>query len=198
MRLQTSRAALCVVTLAVIATTVAAAQTSSAQTVSPTPDYSAKRNGPSILSASRSSGGEPVLMAAAESSLPDAPSATAQGQAAVDPPPSTKTAVEQAPQSPVGQSITPTFWAANGALLGSTIANAYETGNCRPSACQSVPQAIRTRGILYAIGIPASLGVTYISYRLKRGGTRMWIVPVALFTAGNIVYAAHAARYSNP
>jgi hypothetical protein len=88
------------------------------------------------------------------------------------------------------------FLVANGVLLGSTIANAEMIARCRPSACQAVPDAIRSRGALYGIGIPASLGISYISYRLKRGGTKLWIVPVALFTAGNIVYAAHASRYS--
>jgi len=104
----------------------------------------------------------------------------------------------QATPRPVANStLGATFLIANGMLLGSTIANAEMIGRCQPSACQSVPEAIRNRGDLYAIGIPASLGVSYISYRLKRSGTRFWIVPVALFTAGNVVYAVHASHFSS-
>jgi hypothetical protein len=184
MKLQTAKAGLWLVALAMsgtmCGTTVAAAQISSAQAFSPMPRYSIPRDAVPAL-------------ATTESSLPDAPSAVAARQPEEEP-----VAKHESPRAAASNSIGPTFLVANGLLLGSTIANAAAIGNCRPSACQSVPDAIRSRGTLYAIGIPASLGVSYISYRLKRGGTKWWIAPVALFTAGNVIYAAHAARLSNP
>lgn len=198
MKLRTAKAGLWSVVLAMSGTTMAAAQISTAQASSPVPRYSIQPNVPSLLSAGKPLEIESTLLAAnPEPSLPDAPSAIAERQAAQEAP-SPQQSVERSPQSPIAPTVGPTFWAANGLLLGSTIANAAEIGNCRPSACQSVPAAIRSRGTLFAIGIPASLGVTYISYRLKRSGTRWWIAPVALFTAGNVIYAAHAARLSNP
>jgi hypothetical protein len=194
MKLQTAKAGLWLVALAMSGTTVAAAQISPAQASSPISTYSSQRNVPSVLSPGKPSEAKATTtLATAEPSLPDAPSAVAQGQSAEAPQPK-----YESPQPSASRAIGPTFLVANGALFGSTIANAAEIGNCRPSACQAVPQAIRSRGTLYAIGIPASLGVTYISYRLKRSGTRWWIAPVALFTAGNIIYAAHAAHFSNP
>lgn len=205
MKLQTAKAGLWSVALAtcgtmfgtmcatMCGTTVAAAQSSSAPAFSPIPRYSSQGVALSVLSAGKASGAEATTtLATAEPSLPDAPSAVVQGQSAEQPEPKR----ESPPLPASGGSFGRTFLVANGMLLGSTIANAEEIGNCRPSACQAVPSAIRSRGTLYAIGIPASLGVTYISYRLKRSGTRWWIAPVALFTAGNIIYAAHAASLS--
>ena len=116
--------------------------------------------------------------------LPTAPSPVSEKHVAGQQPPYFR--------MPVGN----TFWVANGLLLGSTIADAEMITRCRASSCQSIPDSIRTRGALYGIGIPASLAVTYISYKLKRAGTKWWLVPVALFTAGNVVYAAHAAEWS--
>jgi len=200
MKLQTAKAGLWLVTLAMSGTTVAAAQISAAPASSPTSEYSGKRDAPSVPNFDKLSD-ESAPALTAEVSLPDAPSAIAGRQAAQEPPPApspTPQPQEQAPRSAVTASIGLPFVVANGALLGSSIADAAMIGNCRPSACQAVPAAIRSRGDLYAIAIPASLGVTYISYRLKRSGTRFWIVPVALFTAGNIVYAVHASRFSNP
>ena len=132
--------------------------------------------------------------------LPDAPSAVAQNAAQQEPTTAVAVPVEQSTRTPVrapaNTTVGPTFLIANGLLLGSTIANAEMIARCRPTACQAVPDAIRSRGALYGIGIPSSLAASYISYRLKRGGTRMWIVPVVVLTAGNIVYAAHAAQFS--
>lgn len=129
-----------------------------------------------------------------QNELPDAPSASREKEPQEPaPPPPPALAVRQSPGSTLGLP----FLAASGALLGSTIANVEMISNCRPTACEAVPSSIRNRGDLYAIGIPASLAVSYISYRLKRGGTKLWILPIAVFTAGNVVYAAHAAQFSH-
>ena len=193
MKLQMAKAGLWLVTLAMSGTTVAAAQISAAQASSPSAGYSGKRNTPSALSSGKPSPGGSETAPTVGPSLPDAPSAVAARQTAEEPaqPP------RATPLAPAKATIDPLFLVANGFLLGSTIANAEMIAECRPSACQTVPDAIRSRPALYGIGIPASLGISYISYRLRRSGTRLWIVPVALFTAGNIVYAAHAAQFSH-
>jgi len=182
MKLQTAKAGLWLVTLAMTGTTVAAAQIS-AQAPSPIAGYSGKPDALSVLSPGKPSEGESMTVSTAEPSLPDAPSAMAERQAAQEP-------------SPAPQSTEQSFVVANGMLLGSTIANAELIARCRPSSCQAVPDSIRSRPALYGIGIPSSLAISYISYRIKRGGSRWWIVPVAVFTAGNVVYAAHAAQWS--
>jgi hypothetical protein len=195
MKLQTAKASLCLITLVMTGTTVVAAQIS-VQAYSPITRYSGKRETLSVLSSSKPSEGESMIVATAGPSLPDAPSAIAERQAAQDPPPALQSTA-QAPRSPTSSSMGLTFVVANGMLLGSTIANAEAIARCRPSACQAVPDSIRSRPDLYGIGIPASLAASYISYRIKRGGSRWWIVPVAVLTAGNVVYAAHAAQLSH-
>jgi len=194
MKLQTAKAGLWLVTLAMTGTTVAAAQIS-AQAPSPIAGYSGKPDALSVLSPGKPSEGESMTVSTAEPSLPDAPSAMAERQAAQEPSPAPQS-TEQSPRSPVSTSIGPAFVVANGMLLGSTIANAELIARCRPSSCQAVPDSIRSRPALYGIGITSSLAISYISYRIKRGGSRWWIVPVAVFTAGNVVYAAHAAQWS--
>lgn len=191
-RVATSGFWLLTLTLTVGGTTVAGAQVSGeAKAFSSIQANLGNREVAPVFRVAKPAEAESPRVAAAGSSLPDAPSAVAERQAAEEtsPPP-------RAPLPTAGPSMGSLFLVANGVLLGSTIANAEMIARCRPSACQAVPDAIRSRGALYGIGIPASLGISYISYRLKRGGTKLWIVPVALFTAGNIVYAAHASRYS--
>jgi hypothetical protein len=195
MKLQTGKAVLFLLMLSMSGTTIAAAQISAAQPSSAIAAHLSKQS--SALNVNNSSEGESGTVSTAELSLPDAPSATAQQQAPQDSPQPSQT-FKTSPAAPTtNQPIGTTFLVANGFLLGSTIANAEFIAECRPSACQLVPDSIRSRPALYGIGIPASLGVTYISYRLRRGGTRLWIVPVALFTAGNIVYAWHASQFSH-
>jgi hypothetical protein len=196
MKLQSAKTGLWLVTLAMCGTSVAAAQISAAQASSPIAANFDKQDAPSALSSGNPSASESGTVLTASSSLPDAPSAISELQAAQEPsqpsPPS-----RRSPAAPAKPPLDTAFWLANGALLGSTIANAEFIAECRPSACQLVPDAIRSRPALYGIGIPASLGITYISYRLRRSGTRWWIAPVALFTAGNIVYAWHASQFSH-
>lgn len=132
----------------------------------------------------------------ATNTLPDAPSAISQPEGRQDRVVSSEQPASRPPRAPANTTVGTTFLLANGLLFGSSILNAEMIARCRPGACQAVPDAIRNRGDLYGIAIPSSLAVTYISYRLKRSGTRMWVLPVALFTVGNVVYAAHAAQFS--
>jgi hypothetical protein len=181
-----------VLTLTMGGTMAAAAQVSAyAQAFSTIRADSGNREVATEFKFAKPSAVESPQAATAGSSLPDAPSAVAEREAPEEtsPPP-------KAPLPSADRSMGPLFLVANGALLGSTIANAEIIARCRPSSCQSVPDAIRSRGALYGIGIPASLGISYISYRLKRGGTKLWILPVALLTAGNIAYAVNASRWS--
>lgn len=194
MKLQRAKTALWLVALAMSGATECAAQVSSAQAPSPVESYSGHRNGPFVLSLRKPTEVESTPAPMAEPSLPDAPSAVAARQAAEEP---AQPAPARTPLSPATRSIDPGFLAANAALLGSTIANAEMIAECRPTSCQAIPDAIRSRAALYGIGIPASLGISYMSYRLRRGGTRLWILPVALLTAGNIVYAVHASQFSH-
>ena len=179
---------------------LAAAQTSASFVPLLHDAFASSYNSASTVSTPKFPEAATLQVGTAGGALPDAPSAVAareaqQQQAVV----TVERPDAEAPKAPPNtKTIDSAFLIANGFLLGSTIANAEMISRCRPSACQSVPDAIRQRGQLYAIGISASLGVTYISYRLKKSGTGMWILPVALFGIGNAVYATHAAQFSAP
>jgi hypothetical protein len=188
MRLQPLKVRFGLVALVFTAATMAAAQTSFSAASSTFRGVDGTRE----LSAAVGNG-NPAATGSTEPSLPDAPSAVAAPQTDQGAPVTAKGGMQGASTN---ESVGVPFVAANAILLGSTIANAEMITRCQPSACSSVPDAIRTRGALYAIGIPASVGITYISYRIKRGGSRWWIVPVAVFAAGNAVYAVHAAHWS--
>jgi hypothetical protein len=188
MSLQASKVRLWLVVLVITAAATATAQTSS----SPVAFRAIEGNREVLTVDARNS----AAAGSTDSSLPDAPSAVAAAQAAQSAPPAT-TDEGRPPKAPVNASLGVPFIAANGILLASTIANVEMIARCQPSACQAVPDSIRNRGALYGIGIPASLGISYISYRIKRGGSRWWIVPVAVFTAGNVAYAIHASQWSH-
>jgi hypothetical protein len=188
MKLQASNVRFALVMLLFTAATIAAAQTSLSVTASAFRGIEGTRELSTAVSNSSS-----AATGSTEPSLPDAPSAVAAPQTDQATPVTAKGGMQGASTN---ESVGVPFVAANAILLGSTIANAEMITRCQPSACSSVPDSIRTRGALYAIGIPASVGITYISYRIKRGGSRWWILPVAVFTAGNAVYAVHAAQWS--
>jgi len=189
MRLQASKGRLWLVVPALIAATVASAQTTSSRASSIFRGGDGYRDLSAVVAI-------PTTTGSTESSLPDAPSAVAIAQAAPSTPTTADEGTQRPPKPPSNEPLGFSFLAANGMLLGSTIANAEMIARCRPSACQAVPDSIRSRSALYGIGIPSSLAVSYISYRMKRGGSRWWIVPVAVLTVGNVVYAAHAAQWS--
>jgi hypothetical protein len=126
-----------------------------------------------------------TLAAAADTSsspLPDAPSVETRTQA--PPPP----AAEQWSST---ESLVVTS-----ALFASSVANVELTTRCLESgACTAVPSALRGRWKLYAVALPADMGITILDSYLKRSGHRWWFVPAAIFTAGNTLYAIHAAQH---
>jgi len=88
------------------------------------------------------------------------------------------------------------FVAANGLMFGSSIATVELTHRCLENgACSLVPRALVRRRAMYGVGLPAEAGITVLGYYLKRGGHNWWLVPAALVTAGNTVYAVHAAQH---
>jgi hypothetical protein len=99
-----------------------------------------------------------------------------------------------------------TFDAAAIGVLGSSIANVEMIMRCGPQACQAVPGGLRSRAGLYGVGIPAAVGISYLSHWLRRSGHRWWYLPMGLVTTGNVVYALHATQctgdtcqyFSNP
>lgn len=129
-------------------------------------------------------------------SLPDAPSAVAsESSKGVQPARKTSMAESPTPNAAAATKAGPAFWATNGILLSSSLVNAEMIARCSPSSCQSVPDPLRNRAALYGIAVPASFGVSYLSYQLKKSKNKWWFVPAAAITAANLAYAAHASKW---
>jgi hypothetical protein len=196
MKRQASKARSWLVTLTMTAATLAVGQSSPPPASSALRGFDSSREVQPVPSTSNPGKVASTFATTAAPSLPDAPSAVAASQSSQDAPIISEEGTRKPPAPPTNATLGLTFLVANGVLFGSTIANAEMIARCRPSSCQAVPDAIRSRPALYGIGISSSLAVSYVSYRLKRGATRWWIAPVAVLTAGNIVYAVHASRWS--
>jgi len=81
-------------------------------------------------------------------------------------------------------------------LFASSVINAELSLRCvQNGACSEVPSFLHSRAALYGIGLPADVGITLLEHSLKRSGRRWWFVPSTIVTAGNLVYAVHAAHY---
>ena len=197
MKRQASKARSWLVTLTMTAATLAAGQSSRAPAFTAFRGFDSSRDVQPVLSAGNPGKVASTFATTDAPSLPDAPSAVAASQSSQELPIVSEEGTKKPPAPPTNATVGLPFLAANGVLFGSTIANAEMIARCRPSSCQAVPDAIRSRSALYGIGIPSSLAVSYVSYRLKRGATRWWIAPVAVLTAGNIVYAVHASRWNH-
>jgi hypothetical protein len=83
-------------------------------------------------------------------------------------------------------------------MLGATIVNTELTLRClnKHPSCNDVPANFRSRVDLYGVGIPADLGVAYLTYYMKRKHNHMWYVPAAVVTGANLFLAVRAYRWT--
>jgi hypothetical protein len=152
----------------------------------------------------------PVADVSGDSDLPDAPSATKPDASTADPSsPTASPAVKRESQgAPVAAQGGPlwvdrtvadrTYFAVTGGMIGASIANAELTINClgRHPACNDVPTSLQSRAAIYGIGIPADLGVAYLTYCMKRKHNHLWYVPAAAVTGANLFFAYRAYHWS--
>jgi hypothetical protein len=169
------------------------------------------------LQSRKSDAGQPLLTASlgelpaisgSESDLPDAPSSAKADASAVDPAPSpvVKRASHGAPPAAIGGPLSPdgsvadrNYWLVTGGMVGSSIANVELTVRCLEvhESCNDVPSALKSRAALYGIGIPADLGVAYLTYYMKKKHSRIWYVAPAVVTGANMFLAVRAYRWMN-
>lgn len=85
------------------------------------------------------------------------------------------------------------FWGLTGAMFGASIADAELTQRCLAiGTCSYVPSSLRSRKAMYGIGIPADIGIMYLTYNMKRKHKQLWYLPSALVTGANLYVAMHA------
>ena len=142
-----------------------------------------------------------------ESELPEAPSATRPDMSTADPAvsPAVKRESHGAPAAAMGGPFgvdrtvaDRNYSAVTAAMFGASIANAELTMHClgQHSSCNDVPNLLSRRVALYGIGIPADLGVAYLTYYMKRRHSRIWYVPAACVTAANIFLGVRVYRWA--
>jgi len=157
---------------------------------------------------------QPILLAraagippaAADSSLPDAPSASHPDAAASSdpaPPPSAPVrhssgsgAPPAARGGPFGVDRTVAdwrYWTVTGAMFSASVFDAEETQKClKQKTCAFLPDFLYSRAAMYGIGIPADLAISYWTFHLKKKNSRIWYVPSALVTAANFYVGIHS------
>jgi hypothetical protein len=142
-----------------------------------------------------------------DTNLPDAPSATKADTSTGGPTPSP--AIKKESQgAPVAASGGP-LWVdrsvadrkyliLNGAMFSASFANAELTLHClsQHASCNDVPPSLKSRAAIYGIGIPADLGVAYLTYCLKRKHNHMWYVPAVAVTGANLFFAYRAYHWT--
>jgi len=147
-------------------------------------------SGPGATSAGAESSPEP-----AASSYPDAPSAIKTPGA---PDNGAEQAASRAPRPAarggLNRAIDARYMAAMSTMFAASIVNVEKTNTClEQHTCSFVPVAFRSRGALYGAGIPAELGIAYLSYKLKEHRHGWWFVPAMVATGGNSFVAYHSA-----
>jgi hypothetical protein len=143
------------------------------------------------------------------SDLPDAPSATKPDASTADPsaPAASPAIKRESHGAPVAAQGGPlwidrsvadrTYLALTGGMFGASIANAELTIRClqQHASCNDVPPSLQSRAAIYGIGIPADLGVAYLTYCLKRKHNHIWYVPAAAVTGANLFFAYRAYHW---
>jgi hypothetical protein len=143
-----------------------------------------------------------------EAELPDAPSTTKPDAPAADPTPS-PAVKREAPHGALPAAMGGPLWVdrtvadrnyllLTGGMLGATVVNTELTLRClnKHPSCNDVPANFRSRVDLYGVGIPADLGIAYLTYYMKRKHNHMWYVPPALVTGANLFLAVRAYRWT--
>lgn len=124
-------------------------------------------------------------IAEAGSSYPDAPSAVKKRDNGARP------AMTIGPLHAIDRK----YMLAVGTMFAASIVNVEETNKClQVGTCSFVPEDLRSRKRLYAVGVPAELGVAYLSFILKDRGHRWWFAPIIVVTAGSIYIAYHSTH----
>jgi hypothetical protein len=143
-----------------------------------------------------------------ESELPDAPSATKPDTSTGEPAPSPAIKKPESQGAPVAAKGGPlwvdrsvadrNYFVVTGAMFAASIVNAELTLNClnRHRSCNDVPTSLQNRAALYGIGIPADLGISYLTYYMKKKHSHMWYVPAAAVTGANLFFGWRAYHWS--
>jgi hypothetical protein len=150
----------------------------------------------------------PTATVRGDSDLPDAPSATKPDGSTADPAasPAVKRESHGAPPAALGGPLAVdrdvadrNYLMLTGGMFGASIANAELTIRCLEvqASCNDVPSSLKSRAAIYGIGIPADLGVAYLTYYMKKKHSRVWYVPAALVTGANMFLAVRAYRWMN-
>ena len=141
-----------------------------------------------------------------DSELPDAPSSTKPDASTADPSasPVVKRQSHGAPPAALGGPLgvdravaDRNYLVLTGGMFGASIANAELTIRClqQHPSCNDVPRSLQSRAAIYGIGIPADLGVAYLTYCLKRKHNHIWYVPAAAVTGANLFFAYRAYHW---
>ncbi len=153
-------------------------------------------------------GEAPAIGGGNESDLPDAPSTAKSDASTADPgaSPVVKRQSHGAPPAAMGGPLSPdrsvadrNYWLVTGGMFGASVANAELTVRCLEvqASCNDIPSSLKSRAAIYGIGIPADLGVAYLTYYMKKKHSRVWYVPAALVAGANMFFAVRAYRWMN-
>ena len=149
-----------------------------------------------------------LVLSAKLGELPDAPSAAKPEASAGEAAPSPAVRKEESQGAPPAAMGGPlwidrgvadrNYLAFTGVMFAASVANAELTLRClgKHAACNDVPASLNSRKALYGIGIPADLGVAYLTYTMKRKHNHMWYVPAALVTGANLFFAWRAYHWT--
>ena len=148
----------------------------------------------------------PALAGSSDSDLPDAPSTTKADSPTADPvPPPVVKREHGAPPAAMGGPLAPdrsvadrNYLLVTGGMVGASVFNAEVTLHCLKEHpdCNDIPSSLHGRAALYGIGIPADLGIAYLTYYMKKRHSSMWYVPAAVVTGANLFFGVRAYRWS--
>ena len=139
-----------------------------------------------------------------ESRLPDAPSASKPDTPTAQPTASPVVRRESRGAAPAamggplgvdGQVADRNYLLLTGGMISASVFDAEMTLRClHDKTCKYLPPSLRSRTALYGIGIPADLGISYLTYFMKKRHSRIWFVPAAFVTGANLYVGVHALR----
>jgi hypothetical protein len=190
----------------VLASTLSLMAQSDRTDVRPWDDLQPKASDSQPLLVARTAEAPEIGSVSRDSDLPDAPSTTKADSSAPDPAPSPVAKREHgAPPAAMGGPLSPdrsvadrNYLLVTGGMFGASVFNAEVTQHClnEHTDCNDVPSSLHSRAAMYGIGIPADLGIAYLTYYMKKRHSSMWYVPAAVVAGANLFFGVRAYGWS--
>jgi hypothetical protein len=89
------------------------------------------------------------------------------------------------------------YWALQGVMFATVAIAVQETHRCLAAgSCTAIPTPFQSRPAMFSVGVPVAVGVSILSYEMKKHGNRWWFLPPAIVSGAATALIIHSVQAS--